>query len=219
MSMQLRPGLVHAICQDDIILLDLEQDRYFAVPRVLHGSFLRVVAAGEQNAADLAALADLLGPAGLQPGSPQADSRTDRPQAVEGKLPCQQQSAGGALFARALLLRAYAIAWLRIAPLDRVIGRLEARKRNLKKSRTDQVKAGLVAQAFARTGPFFPTDDRCLSISTALMMAMLDRDIPATLVIGVRTAPFSAHCWVQLDGLLVNDDLETARSFSPILAV
>lgn len=219
MSMQLRPGLVHAICQDDIILLDLVQDRYFAVPRVLHGSFLRVVAVGEQDAADLAALADLLGPDGLQPVSPHAASRTDRAQAVEGKLSWQQHSASGALFARALLLRAYAIAWLRIAPLDRVIGRLKARKRNLSESRIEQVKAGLVAEAFARTGPFFPTDDRCLSISIAIMMAMLDRGIPATLVIGVRTAPFSAHCWVQLDALLVNDDLETARSFSPILAV
>ena len=44
---------------------------------------------------------------------------------------------------------------------------------------------------------------------------MLRRDggIPAELVLGVRTFPFEAHAWVELDGRVLNDDLDHVGRF------
>jgi hypothetical protein len=43
--------------------------------------------------------------------------------------------------------------------------------------------------------------------------------IRPTLVFGVSADPFAAHCWVQLDDIVLTGDLDTARQFTPILAL
>jgi hypothetical protein len=41
----------------------------------------------------------------------------------------------------------------------------------------------------------------------------------ADLVIGVKLAPFRAHAWVQWRDLLVNEQADVTRLFTPILVV
>jgi len=38
-------------------------------------------------------------------------------------------------------------------------------------------------------------------------------------VIGIRPDPFLAHCWVQHKGLVLNDDIDNVRTFTPILVI
>jgi len=36
-------------------------------------------------------------------------------------------------------------------------------------------------------------------------------------VFGVRGAPFAAHCWVEIEGVPVNDDPDFVAPYVPIL--
>lgn len=63
------------------------------------------------------------------------------------------------------------------------------------------------------------THDRCFFRSLLLSRFLSHKRLPFEFVIGVRTCPFSAHCWVENDGVILNDFLETVLSYSKILAV
>ena len=75
-------------------------------------------------------------------------------------------------------------------------------------------------EAFIRMRPLlFGAQDACLYDSLALTRFLsFYRQYPAC-VIGVQTAPFSAHCWVQEAGFVFNDEPEYVRRFTPILAI
>lgn len=61
--------------------------------------------------------------------------------------------------------------------------------------------------------------DRCLPRSLALTHALRTQGCAAQLVIGVAMQPFAAHAWVQDDDRVVNDTLDHAALFTPILVV
>jgi hypothetical protein len=75
-------------------------------------------------------------------------------------------------------------------------------------------------EAFIRMRPLlFGAQDACLYDSLALTRFLsYYRQYPAC-VIGVQTAPFGAHCWVQDADFVFNDAPEYVRRFTPILAV
>jgi hypothetical protein len=67
--------------------------------------------------------------------------------------------------------------------------------------------------------PWLPLQGECL-YRAALLRAHLGRLAGHThCVFGVSTWPFSAHCWVQWGGVVLNDRLQRVRRFTPILAV
>jgi len=84
----------------------------------------------------------------------------------------------------------------------------------------DIALARRATEAFIRMRPLlFGAQDACLYDSLALTRFLsYYRQYPAC-VIGVRTAPFGAHCWVQEGGFVFNDAPEYVRRFTPILAV
>lgn len=59
--------------------------------------------------------------------------------------------------------------------------------------------------------------DRCLPRSIALALNLAARDCPSQLVIGVKFAPFAAHCWVQHRADVLSDSVEEVRRYRPIL--
>jgi hypothetical protein len=75
-------------------------------------------------------------------------------------------------------------------------------------------------EAFIRMRPLlFGAQDACLYDSLVLTRFLsYYRQYPVC-VIGVQTAPFGAHCWVQDAGFVFNDEPEYVRRFTPILAV
>lgn len=61
--------------------------------------------------------------------------------------------------------------------------------------------------------------DRCLPRSIALALCLAGRQCHAQVVLGVKLAPFAAHCWVQYRSEVLNDELEEVLRYTPILVI
>lgn len=84
---------------------------------------------------------------------------------------------------------------------------------------TSDVVADL-AREFHTFAPFvFSTRDACRYTSLALLHYLSAAGLCADWVFGVRLSPFSAHCWLEFNGLLLTDETLTVREFTPIMAV
>jgi hypothetical protein len=113
-------------------------------------------------------------------------------------------------------LLAVARARLRWKEFASVMKSLAARKESIE----DNVYgADDVALAFVNTRRLAPFPSVCLADSLALLAFLLRRDIRADLVIGVKSRPFGAHCWVQRGDIILNSPLDDAAMFTPILVV
>jgi hypothetical protein len=74
--------------------------------------------------------------------------------------------------------------------------------------------------AYMRMRPFvLSAHDRCLNDSLTLLHFLAAEGAFPRWVIGVRTRPFGAHSWVQMDGVVLNDQHEHVRQYRPILVV
>lgn len=61
------------------------------------------------------------------------------------------------------------------------------------------------------------SNNRCLTYSLTLYLMARRMGLPAKLMVGVRTRPFFSHAWVELDGVIINDDPELREKLSIIL--
>ncbi len=76
-----------------------------------------------------------------------------------------------------------------------------------------------MAQAFDRLSPWIPWQGECLFRCALLLRRLQDAGERPLWVFGVRTWPFTAHCWLQADEVVLTDYAEALTVFSPILAV
>lgn len=65
----------------------------------------------------------------------------------------------------------------------------------------------------------FSEGDRCLFKSAALQEYLFTQLSFPRMVIGVATGPFAAHCWLQEDDIVINDEQYRVRMFTPIIAI
>ena len=73
--------------------------------------------------------------------------------------------------------------------------------------------------AFRQWLPWAPFPGVCL-FRSRLLLAFLHRSgLNATWVFGVRTWPFEAHCWLQVQDLVLDDTVDNVRGFTPIFLV
>lgn len=72
---------------------------------------------------------------------------------------------------------------------------------------------------FERLRPWLAPPGECLLRSYHLRAFLRARGLDALWVFGVRTWPFSAHCWLQAGATALDDDLERLVAYQPILAV
>lgn len=66
---------------------------------------------------------------------------------------------------------------------------------------------------------FYTADQHCLFDSLVLAGYLTSHAIECTFIIGVSTKPFTAHAWVQIGELVLNDTAEHVQTFTPILVV
>jgi hypothetical protein len=83
----------------------------------------------------------------------------------------------------------------------------------------DSVQAAELQDALARLRSariLIPAPRRCLpaSLTTAAYLGL--KGIDCEIVFGVRGHPFAAHCWVERDGVVLDDELDRVRAFTPI---
>ncbi|MDT4857086.1 Transglutaminase-like superfamily protein [compost metagenome] len=60
--------------------------------------------------------------------------------------------------------------------------------------------------------------EKCLFKSISLKRFLRSKGIESTLVIGIKTAPFYAHAWLQIGMTVINDDIDYVGDYSPIFA-
>ncbi|WP_434671007.1 lasso peptide biosynthesis B2 protein (plasmid) [Klebsiella sp. B345] len=93
--------------------------------------------------------------------------------------------------------------------------RKKAKKRNVSiKELTEKYKAYLRI-----IFPLISKNSNCLSYSYFLADKLNQFFIPAVVVIGVRTQPFYSHAWVEVDGVIINDEPDLRERLSVILVV
>ena len=74
-------------------------------------------------------------------------------------------------------------------------------------------------ERFLLSRPWYPRNYLCLFDSLALLRYLALNRIAANLIFGVREDPFAAHCWLQYGTVVINDHLDRARVYSPIMSV
>lgn len=78
------------------------------------------------------------------------------------------------------------------------------------------------AQALARSiqvvQRWQPAAGECLQRSFQMVCMLREAGVACRWVFGVRTWPFVAHCWVEADGVALNDSAERLAAFQPILS-
>jgi hypothetical protein len=206
-----------------LVVLDLRQSRYYAAPEPLCG-ILEAVGQGEGSryfgTPDVDRLLDM---GFLRLGS----SPPLKKRAVQALLSPRRGRPEGSTsgislvaFVVALALQIDSILRLRHFSLDQILGSLGVLKatRSSKDSPSDADLASILA-SFDATHRLIGQKDRCLIKSIALYRLLVTRGIKADLVIGVRLAPFSAHCWIQKGDEILNDLYERVRLFVPIASV
>ena len=93
--------------------------------------------------------------------------------------------------------------------------RLEAvlRKRAGVQLRTDPAVVQRISRSVDRAAAAYFKRAWCLQRSVACAYLLRRRGCPAQLVLGVRTLPFEAHAWVEVDGRVVNDRPEHIQRY------
>ena len=81
------------------------------------------------------------------------------------------------------------------------------------------MQASSHAHAFLEARRWVPSETRCLLDSISLVAFMARRNVDARIVFGVTGDPFSAHCWVQRGGLVLNDTIGNTRAYTVIRTV
>lgn len=224
MSYALRDGLAYCIPGDRTVFLDIPAGRYFSLSEskdLALQRWLDAQALDEEDFAHLAALLrqgvlvaaprDPIGPRRRQPLIAPASTQLDIP-------PVRASSVG--------VLRAVGaqLIWARRTeswPIARVIKALRS-TRPRPKNREPQHgldRLATLVRDFDRADFLLGSHDRCLVRSFAFAAMARKRSIQVSVVLGVQSDPFAAHCWVQHGDVVVNDRHERIRPFTPIMVI
>jgi len=82
-----------------------------------------------------------------------------------------------------------------------------------------RVRIERLALDFERTARLTRSHDQCLARAITLARMALSRGMVVDLVIGVQLRPFAAHAWVRSGSTLLNEHVDAARIYTPILVV
>lgn len=201
-----------AILGDDLVVFDLRDDRYLALPDAVLATDHR--SPGVPIAARLAPGAlDALSEAGmLVEGDTEEECRLFLP--VSALQPAIRPA-----------VRMRDLACLLIA-LVRSGWRM-SRGRHCSAFPMDRLRPisaameGGYADALGRLAAvrlLIPTPRRCLPAALVTGMALKMLGLETEIVFGVRSHPFEAHCWLQRGTLVIDDDLDRVLSYTPVAA-
>jgi hypothetical protein len=109
---------------------------------------------------------------------------------------------------------------LRFRSTDQIVARIERRKRRPLVSHTpDLQSARKLTAKFKLLRPIYPVDFLCLFDSLALLQFLARYCLFPSWVFAVRLEPFTAHCWVEQAGILFNETIDKAASYTPVMIV
>lgn len=212
---RLGDSLTACAAADRILFLDVRRDRYFALPAAENQAFLDCLQQsqggefpdeGRHMLASLGIVDSWMG-ATLTATS----HMVTRPEAVDSGW-----SPRTALRAALLLGVGKAVfsasREIRTRPLEVVLRRrMRTGSAHAIPSRVNRVAE------FHAVRPFIPVPRVCLHDCLALVEWLGGARGGVQLVFGVSAYPFAAHCWVQADGVVLDDHPDSPSRFQPIL--
>ncbi|MBW4050507.1 MAG: lasso peptide biosynthesis B2 protein [Proteobacteria bacterium] len=86
-------------------------------------------------------------------------------------------------------------------------------------ARPDISRISALIAAFNSWRGFASRPNACLYDSLAALHFLTQYEIFPSLIFGVVAEPFQAHCWLQYDGLILNDSLSHVIDYTPIMLV
>lgn len=198
-------NLAWCVIEETAIFLDIDRDRYFRLPEERNREFLQDHGHG---------------PAKL-PAQPASLPRLSRLEAPTRQSPAMYDGA----FRLGDVARAI---WLQRRVERRLVNTsLAATLQHVRRLRDQRSGPGgslpkgaaRDVRAFEHAKLIRTAADRCLPRSLALALALARHDCATQVVLGVKLAPFGAHCWTQLNDQVLNDEVEEVARYSPILVV
>lgn len=197
-----------------ILFLDLASDRYLALPTGLNHAFLTWMHKPEHPPpGPCCRLLEALGLAGGE--SAPVPSGCSVPAVIPVDSPSlpQQRVSGRDLVSITRAVKS-ASKDVRTKPLSRILAeRLPAPTGN--SSPVPELFCQLAIFRSAR--PLIPVPRICLHDCLALADWLGPSFRGASLVFGVSAVPFAAHCWLQKDGVVLDDHPESPSRYRPIL--
>ncbi len=222
MTCYLPNDLSVCVSSGQAIFLDVARDRYFRLPPAQDAVARALIEGGEAFEKDICALRER----GILTNSPIEARSIAAVQTTAPGRSLLEECDGG--FARPSLRLISETAWtlalaqrrLKRRGLKRTLDRLAMRKQLALAGPEMRPNAiHTLARSFHATRRLVPLNAVCLRDSIALLSFLFRRNITASLVIGVKAQPFSAHCWVQREDVVFNCPLEYAAMFTPIRIV
>jgi Transglutaminase-like superfamily len=216
-----RPGVTACDPGGSLVLLDLANDRYFALGGAARDACLRLVE-GRPIASEVAHIVDRLVDSDIL----RIVAGDAKPQLCRRPMPVHIGLRNDALspvrvgaIAAALGRHILAHIELKALPLEHVLARVVRAKRRLGSVSRPTSSPAECAAAFSHADRILTSLNRCLPRSIALARAMIAGGLVPDLILGVKLRPFEAHCWVQHGDSLVSDDPGTIVPFTPILVI
>lgn len=204
---------VHLVfVEEDLVTLNLADDAYACLPE-LGGRLARDPRGG--FVVEDAALADELVASGLFSFKPPTCSLTPIPSPPRRSSREARFDRGRswevAQFASSVLHAGRAFKGRGVSALIKAGGA----ERPARAGVSDPVRRAVL---FDRWLPWAPDQGVCLYRAYTLRRFLWSGGQDACWVFGVRTWPFSAHCWLQAGDVLLDDDLDRVALYTPILA-
>jgi len=222
MGFELRKGISFCEVSEQLLFLDLVADRYFCLQPHAEHAFRSLLAGEHLDDAQRTNLSGMLHTGTLIEIAGYGQPRAFRIH-KQASLSLLDMQGTPITFSRvasalsAIMGARFSLRWRRLHKILRAIDLGRTAWPRSGPVDLDAIKDA--ATAFERTSRFLRSHDQCLPRSIALARYLAARGLPADLVLGVRLRPFAAHAWVQSGQWLVNDRIDTIRSYTPIVAV
>lgn len=204
-----------SIAGDRVLLLDVARDRYSAVPRADEALVRDWLEGGQVPSSPCRSALSALGI-----GSEDAvRSMVPEPRHVAMPLFLDAEPLPVArVSARTLtgVARRVTSAWRDVR--SRQLGAVLARRFSEDaEGRVDRAALRTRLASFRAVRPLVPIPRVCLHDCLALWDWFGPRRASVELVFGVSAYPFTAHCWLQADGRVIDDHPDSPSRFQPIL--
>lgn len=116
-----------------------------------------------------------------------------------------------------LLAGLYAHLALKLFPLHFIIAQIRRSKRH---SRALDINRALtLGRIYQSLRPLLPRSRICLYDSLAFYCFCISFGLRPNIIFGVTSDPFTAHCWVQAGGYILNDVPQNIKQYIPIMKV
>lgn len=220
-ALRLRNDVFYCYVNNEAIFLDLRSDSYFGLDHKSSSS-LRQLENGDSSLAPNelkesqiftpAPSGKLLSATSLRPAQFSASSTT-----VELFSPSVLPGLNAFLGTRLILSFLKVSLITSLIPTARYLANIAHRYKDKSAATVSKSELDTYVRYYSVLRPIlYRARDNCLFDSLVLRDFLRRCNVEATVVIGVKTAPFMAHAWVQCGEYTVNSPAEFSASFTPI---